>query len=656
MFLLALYLIAKRFFALRSFDKSFWATNRNYEHSSLLFYLRFIFLSLFICLLFFSLLRPQWGQKILNSESSGIDIVFVLDVSQSMNALDLSSVNKKQSRLAAAKKMIADFVEKNQNNRYSLVIFAGEAFVSTPLTSDIPAFLTFLSAANTDSVRKQGTDLVAALKSSVARLESNKDNDRGLAIVLLSDGGDEVKGDFVSLAKKIKDKGVSVITVGLGGNDPVPIPMGQDPFGRTIYKKYLGKDVLVKLNEKPLKEIAALCNGEYLRVRRVKDFNKISKQIKKMKSTKIKNEQQISGEDRYQYFLLPALVFFLFFLFLPRTKPHVKFINIFKKIFPFGKISFLLFLLFFLTGCSNHPLLFRYFLQQGNNSYHKNYFAAAKENYSRAEKYANNNKYIPENNNGIIYYREREWQKAATGFARAAAECKTNTNYCAQIHYNLGNTYYRLGEEATSSEIKIKKWQQAIDEYKADLAINSEDKQAQENIDFIMKKLSAEQKSLANKEQGANNKENQKDNKQNGVGQEKSVGNDKGKQQTNTEENNNSAQNKKEESSGATKKNKQKNSAEKDKNGSGSDNQEKNGAAEKSNSLTENERQQLERYEQNLDQQERDLQKYFQQTPSQKKPRDPFADLFNDPFFRGFFGDFNWSGGLDEQNNNEKDW
>jgi len=142
---------------------AFFNINRNYKFS--LAWLKFRNLLFFFGLIFLGIavLAPAWGLKEKTIEKKGLDILFTLDVSKSMNALDFSDNRQYISRLDAAKYLIKNFVSKRKNDRFGLVLFAGESYPASPLTFDHTVFLNFLNNASSNDIGKQGTNLANAI-------------------------------------------------------------------------------------------------------------------------------------------------------------------------------------------------------------------------------------------------------------------------------------------------------------------------------------------------------------------------------------------------------------------------------------------------------------------------------------------------------------
>ena len=664
LFLLGIFFIYRIYIKNLGFNSSALSKMRNYKYSKLLFSVRMMLLLISFLFLFVSVLRPAWGTDRKTVEAKGIDVVFTLDVSQSMKALDIGK--GLVDRLTLAKNMIAQFASTHPSNRYGLVIFAGEAFVSSPLTTDTSAFLTFLDGVSYNDVGKQGTDINAALRASIDRFYSEQDKKRGRSLVIISDGGEDANGDISAFAKVAGDLNIKIFTIGIGSTDGVPIPEGRDVFGHVSYKKYQGKIVTSKLNEKILKQIADETGGEYFHAKKNGDLEKIADKLSSLETSLIKTEENAGLEDRYQYFLLPSFLFFLFYIFLEFADELFfslkQRLGTYKK---YLKISSFVILAVFLTGCTNSNISFRYYNTKGNDNYKKNYYKEAKEDYAKAGESSHELKYISDNNSAVVGYTEKDYLGIAKKMEDAIfIYCeKQKQEYCGILYYNLGNIYYRLGEEKADSE-QADFWQKAIEVYKKDLEINQTDDEAQENIDFIMQKL--KEKNDAEKS-GDNNRENSKQDNSSDVGSDEgensqdasseeqskegdsSSGEEEKTQSQNDQTGNNKEDNKQDQTDIQSDESRSENDSSSD--SGGQDNK-------ATTALDEKTAKQVENYMKALEKQEKNNQDYFQPNPNGSyESNSPFDDFFDDSFFKDFFDNKPFGGSF---NNNEKtdgiDW
>ncbi len=267
-----------------------------------------------VALIALSLARPQVGSGLREVKTSGRDVVFILDVSNSMLAQDISP-----SRLGAAKAQISGLINKMRGDRVGLVIFAGEAFIQCPLTMDYRAMRVLLDTVTTGSVPTPGTNIGAALT------EANKtfniaDSTTRIAI-LLTDGEDH-SGEAVEAAKKLAEKKVKVFTVGLGDNSAsgAPIPIKQDDGGIRYKKDARDDTIMTRLDEETLQKIALETGGKYYYAGQNLDMNLIYDKINEMEGKQSKSRFYTEYEDRFQWLLLPAFLMLVAEAFIPATR------------------------------------------------------------------------------------------------------------------------------------------------------------------------------------------------------------------------------------------------------------------------------------------------------------------------------------------------
>ncbi|RAL55692.1 hypothetical protein BLD25_04110 [Candidatus Gracilibacteria bacterium GN02-872] len=274
----------------------------------------FYFKFLFLFFSFFSIFLSIFGIKYFPGDKEqrmGIDIVFVLDVSKSMNVADVRGDGGNYLRLDFAKKSIGYFVLKNKNNRYSLVIFAGDAKSTLPLTNDTDLFLTFLQKADYRDFENQGTSFEKAVKLAETRLLYAENKSK--AIVFVSDGGDD-DYEFSDEIKKTIGKKSKYFIVGVGSSDGGKIILGEDIFGRKNFQKYDGKEVIAKLGEKNLKKLANLTNGKYLKMDKITDLDKFQNDLEKLEKNIF--SENFSNSMKSISRILAFVSFFFFVLFL----------------------------------------------------------------------------------------------------------------------------------------------------------------------------------------------------------------------------------------------------------------------------------------------------------------------------------------------------
>jgi Ca-activated chloride channel family protein len=256
---------------------------------------------------------PQLGSKLVTVKRKGIEIVIALDVSNSMLAEDI-----KPNRLTAAKRAIEKLIDKLDNDRIGLVIFAGKAYVQVPVTADYVSAKMFLNTISTKSVPIQGTNLSEALQMAARSFTSDKDISK--AIILITDGENHDDA-AVETAKEIAAQGIRIYTVGIGSPQGVPIPM-IDKFGRKVFKTDKdGNVVVTKLNEKTLQEIAMIGNGTYVRATNSGiGLNLIYDELNKLDKKEIESKIYAEYENYFQPFIAIGILLLFIEVLIPLRK------------------------------------------------------------------------------------------------------------------------------------------------------------------------------------------------------------------------------------------------------------------------------------------------------------------------------------------------
>jgi len=319
LFLPILYLLGKVYIKQeKKRHKTFlFKNNENQKVVFKILYVKLVLILTALVLILLSVWRPQWGNYLEKIQKNGLDIVFAVDVSKSMKALDFSQGQQLISRLDAIKYLIEGFLENRKSDRVGLIEFAGESFVASPLTLDHSVFLSFLKNISSNDLGKQGTNLAEALNVSLMRLEIQSHEERSKIIILFSDGDETISSGAQKMAKLAKSKGIRIFTVGIGSEDGMPIPDGQDVFGQIRYKKWKGETVLTALNLEPLKEIANITGGEYFHAEDINDLENLQKQLKLLPQ-KIFTEEKLSPQsERYWIFAFCGLFLFVLGFLLP---------------------------------------------------------------------------------------------------------------------------------------------------------------------------------------------------------------------------------------------------------------------------------------------------------------------------------------------------
>lgn len=267
--------------------------------------------SLGIAFLVFAMAGPKWGMKEQLVERKGIDIVLALDLSKSMLATDISP-----SRLERAKLELSRFIDSRQGDRIGLVAFAGGAVVACPLTVDYLAAKNFLRSLDTDIMPQGGTDISGAIKISSDLMKGYAGREK--VIVILTDGEDTA-GDPVAVAEDAASEGISIYALGFGSRDGSPIPVYGKNGKVADYKKDKGgKTVISRLDGKLLADIATSGNGKSFMGSSA--VASLAAELGRKEKSVISSKMFTLMEERFQYPLFIALLFFLLEALIPERR------------------------------------------------------------------------------------------------------------------------------------------------------------------------------------------------------------------------------------------------------------------------------------------------------------------------------------------------
>lgn len=272
----------------------------------------FLFLLKIVALGFviIALARPRNTQKSSYTDSkNGIDIVIATDVSGSMLATDF-----KPNRLEAIKKVAESFIQKRTNDRIGLVVYAGESYTKTPVTSDKTMLLSALREVQYNGlVLQDGTAIGIGLGTAINRIKNSKAKSK--IIILLTDGVNNVGSlDPISAAEIAKDYGIKVYTVGVGTNGMANFPVAKDSNGNIVFQPQK-----VEIDEKILQEIAAITKGKYFRATDNNKLEAIYDEIDGLEKSKITENRLMLFDEQFRSWLLIGLFVLILEMILSRT-------------------------------------------------------------------------------------------------------------------------------------------------------------------------------------------------------------------------------------------------------------------------------------------------------------------------------------------------
>lgn len=273
-----------------------------------------------LALIVIMLARPQMGTKISQEQRQGIEVILALDISNSMKAEDVVP-----SRLAKSKMLIENLVDNFTNDKVGLVVFAGDAFVQLPITSDYVSAKMFLQNIDPSLIAAQGTNLREAIELSSRSF--TKQDKLGRAIIVITDGEDH-EGGAVEAAKKAKNAGMRVFVLGVGSPKGAPIPTGDGGY----MKDNTGQEVMSALNEDMCKQIAEAGGGAYIHVDNTNVAQEqLDSEIAKLQKGDIMSAVYSEYDEQFQAIgILVVLVLIIEALILESKSPLFKKIKLFK--------------------------------------------------------------------------------------------------------------------------------------------------------------------------------------------------------------------------------------------------------------------------------------------------------------------------------------
>ena len=272
---------------------------------ALLRYLRMISLVLIIT----ALARPQVIDTSTRVKTnSGVDIIMAIDVSASMLAKDL-----KPNRLDALKNVADEFIKNRVTDRIGLVEYAGESYTKTPLTTDKSITLKSLREIKYNNIIEGGTAIGMGLATSVNRIKDSKAKSK--VIILLTDGVNNAGFiDPITAAELAKEFQIKIYSIGLGTNGLALSPVGIDARGKFNYA-----NVQVEIDEKLLTQISEMTGGKYFRATDNERLKEIYSDIDKLEKTEIEEFKYYSVDEKFRYFLVPAILLIVFELIMKLT-------------------------------------------------------------------------------------------------------------------------------------------------------------------------------------------------------------------------------------------------------------------------------------------------------------------------------------------------
>ena len=274
---------------------------------------KFLLLVLAFTFTVFAVANPQIGTKFEEVKRAGVDIMIALDVSLSMKAEDI-----KPNRLESAKQEISRMLDKLQNDRVGLIVFAGESYLQLPLTTDYAAARLILSTIDVDAVPVPGTAIGSAIRLAMKSFVAGEQKHK--VLILITDGENH-EDDAIAAAKEAHEQGVVIHTIGMGLPDGAPIPVYQDNRMVGYKRDEDGTTVITKLDEQALTQIAEAGGGTFIRAsNQQNELDAVMKEVESMEKKEFGAKIFTDFEDRFQIFFLVAFVILVLEFFVSERK------------------------------------------------------------------------------------------------------------------------------------------------------------------------------------------------------------------------------------------------------------------------------------------------------------------------------------------------
>lgn len=447
-----------------------------------------------LALLIIMLARPQMGTKISQEKRTGIETIIALDISNSMLAEDIVP-----SRLDRSKMMVENLVDHFTNDKIGLIVFAGDAFVQLPITSDYVSAKMFLSSIDPSMMATQGTDIAAAINMSMNSF--TQEEGIGKAIIVITDGEDH-EGGALEAAEAAKKKGMRVYVLGVGSSQGAPIPI---PGTGNYMKDNTGNTVMSALNEDMCKQVAAAGGGVYIHVENNSAAqqqldNELDKLSKKETSTTVYSDY----DEQFQAFgILALLLLIIEICILDRRNPLLKNLSLFKRNGRLQKsvriIAFIcISITSFLSPLASYAQTDRQYVRQGNKLYRAGDFANAEVSYRKAVEKNPRNPQAAYNLGNALMAQKKD--SAAIEQFQNAAKLETNPMRKYRAFHNMGvicQGHKMYGE--------------AIEAYKNALRLNPEDNETRYNLVLCKHQKNKQDQNQQNQQQ--QQKQDKKDEK-----------------------------------------------------------------------------------------------------------------------------------------------
>jgi Ca-activated chloride channel family protein len=424
--------------------------------------------------LIFSLARPQLGFSLEESKQAGLDIVVAIDTSKSMLADDVQPNRLQRAKLAAV-----DLMRLAKSDRLGLVAFAGGAFLQCPLSLDEEAFRQSVDFLDVNVIPQGGTALAEAIQTARAAFKEETENHK--VLVLFTDGEDNDDAEAaIQAAREGKKAGLRIFTIGVGTPNGEVLST-KDPYGNRVFiKDSAGNVVKSRLNENLLQQIAKETDGFYLPLTGARSMDVLYERgLAPLPKSETATRTIRQYHERFQWFIGAALLLLLTEMMFPERSPTPGPKSHVQSPRPTAGTTVSIVLLCCAAqafGAASDAL----------KNYARGKFSQARTEFERLARKSPDDPRL-RYNAGAAAFQGEDYDTALKHFNQtlSARDLKLQE----QSYYNLGNTHFRLGEKTTDAKEKQQQWEQAIHQYESALKLNTNDMDAQFNMEVVKKRL-----------------------------------------------------------------------------------------------------------------------------------------------------------------------
>ena len=453
--------------------------------------------------------RPQMGTRISHEKRTGIESIIAMDISNSMLAEDVTP-----SRLDRTKMMVENLVDNFTDDKIGLIVFAGDAFVQLPITSDYVSAKMFLSEIEPSLIATQGTDIATAI--NMAANSFTQQQGVGKAIIVITDGEDH-EGGALEAAKAAKKKGMRVYVLGVGSDKGAPIPLGNGDY----MKDRTGNTVMTKLNEEMCRQIAEAGGGAYIHVdNNTNAQRQLDSELAKLSKKEMQSTIYSDYDEQFQAFGIIAIILLILEICILESKnPIARRLNIFGR-----KQRTTTLIVALLVASASFAQNDRRYITQGNKLFRSGQFDKAEVAYRKAIEKNPRNPQAHYNLGNSLMAQKKD--TAAVQSFQKSTELETSKIRKAMAFHNMGVVCQQH-----------KMYGEAIEAYKSSLRLNPKDDATRYNLELCKRQQRNQ------KDQDKQDQNKQKDKNGNDKKDEKQKNKDKQDQKKNNNENKMSKEN-----------------------------------------------------------------------------------------------------------------